>query len=302
MGVVSGSCKSYAKPSWQSLLGVPSDGVRDIPDVSLFAANGVWGHYYVYCFTDPNNGGTPCTGAPSTWSGAGGTSFASPIMAAIQALVNQKTASSWGNPNPTYYRLAAAEYGSTGNTSCNSTNGNGGLLRMHLLRRQTGRHRRQLHRYPQLLPSLGHLWRALHQQYRIGARLHHRDRLWLRYRHRHCQRLQPCQQLEHRQPLTLLCNLPCGSPRAPASLRISLHVTFVSTCTSCFPEICRSISPRTTHSAADGPRFGDPPAAAREETPCTLESSALLSPPSPLASPPRLSPTPSTSPPPLYKR
>ena len=124
-GVVSGSCRGYAKPSWQSLLGVPADGVRDIPDVSLFAANGVWGHYYVYCFTDPNNGGTPCTGAPSTWSGAGGTSFASPIMAAIQALVNQKTASSWGNPNPTYYHLASAEYGSTGNTSCSSTNGNG---------------------------------------------------------------------------------------------------------------------------------------------------------------------------------
>lgn len=124
-GVVSGTCKGYGKPSWQSLVGVPSDGVRDIPDVSLFAANGVWGHYYVYCYTDPNNGGTPCTGAPSNWSGAGGTSFASPIMAAIQSLVNQKTGSAWGNPNPTYYNLARAEYGSTGNTSCNSTNGNG---------------------------------------------------------------------------------------------------------------------------------------------------------------------------------
>lgn len=29
----------YAKPSWQTGSGVPSDGVRDIPDVSLFAAN-----------------------------------------------------------------------------------------------------------------------------------------------------------------------------------------------------------------------------------------------------------------------
>ena len=124
-GVVSGSCRGYAKPSWQALLGVPSDGVRDLPDLSLFAANGVWGHYYVYCYTDPNNGGTPCSGAPSNWSGAGGTSFASPIMAGIQSLVNQKTGSAWGNPNPTYYKLAKAEYGSTGNTSCNSSNGNG---------------------------------------------------------------------------------------------------------------------------------------------------------------------------------
>ena len=123
-GVVSGSCKGYAKPSWQSLVGVPADGVRDIPDVSLFAANGVWGHYYVYCYTDTRNGGVACTGAPSGWSGAGGTSFASPIMAAIQSLVNQKTGSAWGNPNPTYYKLAAAEYGSGGNASCNSSNGN----------------------------------------------------------------------------------------------------------------------------------------------------------------------------------
>lgn len=126
-GIVSGTCKGTPKPTFQTgLLGVPSDGVRDIPDVSLFAANGVWGHYYVYCYTDTANGGTSCSGAPSTWSGAGGTSFASPIMAAMQALVNQKTGSAWGNPNPTYYNLARAEYGSTGNSNCNSTNGASG--------------------------------------------------------------------------------------------------------------------------------------------------------------------------------
>ena len=125
-GVVSGTCAGYAKPSWQSgFLGNPADSVRDIPDVSLFAANGVWGHYYVFCWSDPNNGGVPCTGAPSGWSGAGGTSFASPIMAAIQSLVNQKTAARQGNPNPTYYQLAATEYGSSGDANCNSTLGNG---------------------------------------------------------------------------------------------------------------------------------------------------------------------------------
>jgi subtilase family serine protease len=123
-GEVSGTCKGYAKPSWQSVLGNPADGVRDIPDVSLFAANGVWGHYYVYCYTDTKNGGVSCSGAPSTWSGAGGTSFASPIMAAIQSLVNQKTASSWGLTTPTYYNLAVAEYGTAGSTGCNSSNGN----------------------------------------------------------------------------------------------------------------------------------------------------------------------------------
>ncbi len=123
-GVVSGTCKGYSKPSFQSgILGNPADNVRDLPDVSLFAANGVWGHYYVFCFSDPKRGGSPCSGAPSTWSGAGGTSFAAPIMAAIQSLVNQKTRSAWGNPDATYYNLARAEYGSAGNSSCNSTNG-----------------------------------------------------------------------------------------------------------------------------------------------------------------------------------
>ncbi len=109
--VVGGSCKGHPKPAWQTgVPGIPNDGVRDLPDVSLFAANGVWGHYYVYCFTDPNpdNGGAPCTGSPFGWSGAGGTSFSSPIMAGIQALVNQKMGGSQGNPNPVFYKLAAS--------------------------------------------------------------------------------------------------------------------------------------------------------------------------------------------------
>lgn len=123
-GVVSGSCKGTAKPSWQSLVGNPADGVRDIPDVSLFAANGAWGHYYVYCYSNTAGQGVACTGAPSGWAGAGGTSFASPIMAAIQALVNEKVGSAQGNPAPTYYALANTEYGSSGSSTCNASNGN----------------------------------------------------------------------------------------------------------------------------------------------------------------------------------
>jgi subtilase family serine protease len=123
-GVVSGTCKGYAKPSWQKgIIGVPSDGVRDIPDVSLFAANGIWGHFYPVCFSDPALGGVPCSGAPDTWPGFGGTSFSSPIMAGIQALVNQTAGSAQGNPNYAYYKLAAIEYGKTGSVMCNSTLG-----------------------------------------------------------------------------------------------------------------------------------------------------------------------------------
>jgi len=123
-GVVSGTCQGWPKPSWQSLLGNPSDGVRDTPDVSLFAADGLWSHFYIFCWSDARNGGGACTGDPSAWSAAGGTSFASPIMAGIQALINQKAGGPQGNPNPVYYQLAATEFGPSGNTACDSSNGN----------------------------------------------------------------------------------------------------------------------------------------------------------------------------------
>jgi subtilase family serine protease len=125
-GVMSGSCKGYAKPKWQSVLGNPADGVRDIPDVSLFAAEGVWGHFYVFCWSDTKNGGASCSGAPLTggWSVGGGTSFATPIMAGFQALANQWSGTRQGNPNPHYYTVASSEYGSSGNADCNSSLGN----------------------------------------------------------------------------------------------------------------------------------------------------------------------------------
>jgi subtilase family serine protease len=131
-GVVGGSCKGYAKPSWQAgVPGIPADGVRDIPDVSLFAANGLWGHYYVFCWSDGANGGAPCTGDPSTWAGAGGTSFSSPIMAGIQALVNQHQGAAQGNPNYVYYKLAASEYAGNGLSTCNSSSASSSSCTFH---------------------------------------------------------------------------------------------------------------------------------------------------------------------------
>lgn len=114
------------KPLFQYLVdGNPSDGVRDVPDVSLFAGNGVWGHSYVICYSDPTPGffGAPCVGAPDGWSG-GRTSFASPILAGIQAMINQTTQPHQGNPDFVYYALAGLEYGFKGKSSCNSTLGN----------------------------------------------------------------------------------------------------------------------------------------------------------------------------------
>ena len=110
----------YAKPSWQAGTGVPADGKRDLPDLSLFAGDGERGTFYLICDSTV----APCTYTNSTDAislAVGGTSASSPSMAGIQALVNQKLKAAQGNPNPTYYALAKKETLS----GCNSTNGSG---------------------------------------------------------------------------------------------------------------------------------------------------------------------------------
>jgi pseudomonalisin len=88
-----GASAIYAKPSWQAGPGVPADGKRDVPDVSLAASTHdgflivMGGSLYVI----------------------GGTSAASPSFAGIMALVNQKTGVAQGTPNPILYGLAALE-------------------------------------------------------------------------------------------------------------------------------------------------------------------------------------------------
>ena len=71
-GVVGGTCQGWTKPRYQKeLVGMPDDGVRDVPDVSMFASDGwEWNHQYLLCYTDPNGGGEPCVGNPAT-SGSG---------------------------------------------------------------------------------------------------------------------------------------------------------------------------------------------------------------------------------------
>lgn len=114
-----GTCRGWRKPAWQSVLGNPNDGVRDLPDISMFSGNGVWTHFYIACDSDPATG-VPCVGAPLNWVLAGGTSFAAPIMAGTQALVNQVWGGPQGNPAPVYYALANLEYGENGNKKCDA--------------------------------------------------------------------------------------------------------------------------------------------------------------------------------------
>ena len=117
-GDISSCSIGYAKPSWQSGTGVPADHVRDIPDVSLFASNGFNGSFYIICQSDVGGGDNSCdlTQPNLFFQGFGGTSVATPAMAGIMALVDQKTGSRQGNPNYVLYKLAAKS-----GASCNSS-------------------------------------------------------------------------------------------------------------------------------------------------------------------------------------
>jgi len=107
----------FAKPSWQTGNGVPADGARDVPDVSLSSSPDH--DAYLFCTEDDGSNGiaSTCTsgfrtGSGGTFTAVGGTSAAAPTFAAILALVNQflgNTPPTGLAPiNPTLYALAAS--------------------------------------------------------------------------------------------------------------------------------------------------------------------------------------------------
>ncbi len=99
----------YAKPSWQSgVSGIPADAKRDIPDVSFFASNGFLGSAYLICVSASGACAYSSTAEP-TMQEVGGTSVASPAMAGVMALINQKVGLPQGNPNAELYSLAAKQ-------------------------------------------------------------------------------------------------------------------------------------------------------------------------------------------------
>jgi len=112
----------YPKPAWQVGPGVPSDGVRDMPDVSLFAAGGLAsGSFYIICQADadPDRSAAPCDlNSPFMhFLGVAGNSISVQAFAGTMALVDQKTASRQGNANPIFYALAAQQSPSSCNAS-----------------------------------------------------------------------------------------------------------------------------------------------------------------------------------------
>jgi len=82
-----------SKPSWQAGPGVPSDGKRDVPDISLSAALHD-GYEIVQEFV---------------LKPMGGTSASAPAFAGLMARIVQKTGQRQENPNPSLYQLAATQ-------------------------------------------------------------------------------------------------------------------------------------------------------------------------------------------------
>ncbi len=112
-------CAGYAKPAWQTGTGVPADGVRDIPDLSLFAANGANFTYYPICASD-GDCQAPATGGTVQITGIGGTSASTPAFAGLMALVNQQYGRQ-GQADFVLYKLAA-QYPTAFNDVVHGTN------------------------------------------------------------------------------------------------------------------------------------------------------------------------------------
>jgi large repetitive protein len=110
-----GASTVYSKPAWQSGTGVPADSERDVPDIALAAASAH--DDIVYC---TSLGGIACEiNAQQQVVGltlVGGTSAATPAMAGILALIEQKNGAYQGQIDYTLYRLAA-----TAANVCNSS-------------------------------------------------------------------------------------------------------------------------------------------------------------------------------------
>jgi len=111
-----GASASYAKPAFQTAL-TPNDAARDVPDVAMLAANGLYDATWVVC-ADTADYGADCQSSNgqfvdgARFSGFGGTSTAAPAFAGILALVEQKVGSRLGQADYVLYQLASANYAS----------------------------------------------------------------------------------------------------------------------------------------------------------------------------------------------
>ena len=153
-------------PSWA----IRNDGVRDIPDVSLFAADGFWGHYYVVCWSDLNQGGRlrrallplgrDLEALPfrrRSWPGSRRWSIRKPANAGqSQSRLLRSGRQRIRQRRQQFLQLDARQRGGR---------------HLYLLRRNARRHGCELHGSCQLLHALGHQWRAFHVELRLSTGL-----------------------------------------------------------------------------------------------------------------------------------
>jgi len=115
------------QPAWQNGLAGVQGTTRNVPDLSLFAGDGLFGHFYVMCEMDsvipagggPGSGqdGSTCAlGANPVFNGVGGTSVSAQAFAGIMALVDQEHGAQ-GNAGKFLYAIAATQ----SNASCNAS-------------------------------------------------------------------------------------------------------------------------------------------------------------------------------------
>jgi hypothetical protein len=130
-GGTGGTSQFISIPTWQSVYGVGLNGTftstsnRNLPDVSMYAAIGLWNHFLLYC--DSAQGGCDYSNTNDALAqGVGGTSAVAPMLTGIIGLINEANPSGTpgqptrqGQADYTFYALASAEYGTAGaeNTS-----------------------------------------------------------------------------------------------------------------------------------------------------------------------------------------
>ena len=96
-------------PSWQTgVTGTSGLTARSIPDVSFFAGDGALDSATLVCLAEVAGASCTNTTVGSTALEIGGTSVASPEMAGVMALINQKWGSQ-GLPNKALYELGAKQ-------------------------------------------------------------------------------------------------------------------------------------------------------------------------------------------------
>jgi hypothetical protein len=111
----SGQNSGYAKPQWQQSavnLNIPADGVRDLPDVALFAGDGRYGAAWAVCGEDYDAQGNTiadCSasgGSAARVQGLGGTAAAASAFAGILGLVAESQGGRLGQADYVLYSLA----------------------------------------------------------------------------------------------------------------------------------------------------------------------------------------------------